>query len=255
MNLPSDPGRTNFFGQVFTILLIGAVVATLFTSLTPASILASGLARAFDSGGQEAFVPPQPNEFPTPTARPRPVIGIVAGHWGNDPGAVCADELTEAEINLTVATIVRDQLVSEGFDVDLLKEFDVRLAGYRSLALVSIHSDSCDYINDIATGFKVASAIGSADRSRSDRLSACLRSRYAGQTGLPYHPNSITIDMTSYHAFDEIHHETPAVIIEVGFMNLDRQILTRYPDVVAQGIADGVLCYIRNEDVNPTESE
>jgi N-acetylmuramoyl-L-alanine amidase len=61
--------------------------------------------------------------------------------------------------------------------------------------------------------------------------------------------------MTSYHAFDEIHHETPAVIIEVGFMNLDRQILTRYPDVVAQGIADGVLCYIRNEDVNPTESE
>ena len=237
------------------ILLIGAVVATLFTSLTPASILASGLAEAFDAGGQEAFVPPQPNEFPTPTARPRPLVGIVAGHWGNDPGAVCPDELTEVEINLTVATIVRDQLVAEGFDVDLLKEFDVRLAGYRSLALVSIHSDSCDYVNDLATGFKVAAAIGSAERSRSDRLSACLRARYATQTGLSYHPNSITIDMTSYHAFDEIHHETPAAIIEVGFMNLDRQILTRYPDEVARGITDGILCFIRNEDVSPDESE
>lgn len=250
MHPPTNPGRTNFFGQIFTILIAGAVVATLFTSLTPASILAGGLADAFSSGGEEAFVPPQPNEFPTPTSRPRPVIGIVSGHWGNDPGAVCADELTEAEINLTVATIVRDQLVAEGFDVDLLKEFDVRLAGYRSLALVSIHSDSCDYVNDQATGFKVASAIGSADQSRSDRLSACLRSRYAGETGLTYHGNSITVDMTSYHAFDEIHHETPAVIIEIGFMNLDRQILTRYPDVVAQGITDGILCFIRNEDVN-----
>ena len=255
MNLPTDPGRTNFFGQVLTIMLIGAVVATLFTSLTPASIMATGLAEAFDAGGQEAFVPALPNEFPTPTPRPRPVIGIVAGHWGNDPGAVCADELTEAEINLTIATLVRDQLVAEGFDVDLLKEFDVRLAGYRALALVSIHADSCDYVNDQATGFKVASAIGSSDQSRSDRLSACLRSRYAVQTGLTYHSTSITVDMTSYHAFDEIHHETPAVIVETGFMNLDRQILTRYPDQVARGITAGVLCFIRNEDVNLTGSQ
>lgn len=255
MNPSTDPGRTNFFGQVITILFIGAVVATLFTSLTPASILATGLAEAFNAGGQDVFVPELPNEFPTPTSRPRPVIGIVAGHWGNDPGAVCADELTEAEINLTVATIVRDQLVAEGFDVDLLKEFDVRLAGYRALALVSIHADSCDYINDQATGFKVASAIGSADQSRSDRLSACLRSRYAEQTGLTYHSSSITVDMTSYHAFDEIHHETPAVIVETGFMNLDRQILTRYPDQVARGITEGILCFIRNEDINPAPSD
>ncbi|HUF37665.1 MAG TPA: N-acetylmuramoyl-L-alanine amidase [Anaerolineales bacterium] len=254
MNPPSEPGRTNFFDQILTILLAGAVVATLFTSLTPASILATGLAEVFTTGGQEAFVPAQPNEFPTPTPRPRPVIGIVAGHWGNDPGAVCADELTEVEINLTVATIVRDRLVAEGFDVDLLKEFDVRLAGYRSLALVSIHADSCDYVNDQATGFKVASAIGSADQSRSDRLSACLRNRYADLTGLTYHGNSITVDMTSYHAFDEIHHETPAVIIEIGFMNLDRQLLTRHPDQIAQGITDGILCFIRNEDINSSAS-
>ena len=215
------------------VLAAGVLVATLFTSLTPASILAA-----------------LPEAFPTPTNRPRPVIGIVAGHWGNDPGAVCADELTEAEVNLTIATIVRDQLVAEEFDVDLLREFDPRLAGYRALALVSIHADSCDYINDQATGYKVAAAIGSADPSRSERLSACLRSRYADATGLTYHSTSITVDMTSYHAFDEIHHETPAVIIETGFLNLDKQILTRYPDQVARGITEGILCFIRNQDVN-----
>lgn len=250
MNPSTDPGRTSFFGQIFVILSAGIVVATLFTSLTPASILVSSLAEVFNSGQSEAFVPPQPNEFPSPTPRPRPVVGIVAGHWGNDPGAVCTDELTEVETNLTIATIVKDQLAAEGFDVDLLKEFDPRLSGYRALALVSVHADSCDYINDQATGFKVARAIGAASADRSDRLSACLRSRYASVTGLSFHGTSITTDMTSYHAFDEIHHETPAVIIETGFLNLDRQILTRYPDRVAQGITDGILCYIRNENVN-----
>ena len=61
--------------------------------------------------------------------------------------------------------------------------------------------------------------------------------------------------MTSYHAFDEIHHDTPAVIIEVGFLNLDRQVLTNHADVVAQGITDGILCYIGNQNVNEASTE
>ena len=58
--------------------------------------------------------------------------------------------------------------------------------------------------------------------------------------------------MTSYHAFDEIHTETTAAIIETGFLNLDRQILTENPDLIAQGIVDGLICYIRNENVTIT---
>jgi N-acetylmuramoyl-L-alanine amidase len=59
--------------------------------------------------------------------------------------------------------------------------------------------------------------------------------------------------MTSYHAFDEINADTTAVIIEVGFLNLDRQILTQHQDLVAKGISDGILCYVRNEDVPQQE--
>jgi len=77
--------------------------------------------------------------------------------------------------------------------------------------------------------------------------------RYGKATGLQYKPNT-TIDMTSYHAFGEINTETTAAIIEAGYLNLDQQILTQKPDLIAQGIVDGLLCFIRNENVTPTQT-
>jgi N-acetylmuramoyl-L-alanine amidase len=53
--------------------------------------------------------------------------------------------------------------------------------------------------------------------------------------------------MTEYHTFREIHPQTPAVIIETGFMYLDREFLTNHPEKVAGGISDGILCYVNNE--------
>ena len=82
------------------------------------------------------------------------------------------------------------------------------------------------------------------------RLTACLRSRYSAATLLPLHSTSVTADMTSYHAFDEIHESTPAAIIETGFLNADRAILTQRPDVVAYGVATGILCYLRAEPIS-----
>ena len=66
---------------------------------------------------------------------------------------------------------------------------------------------------------------------------------------MTFHYNTVTIDMTQYHAFGEIHNETTAAIIETGFLNLDREILTKHTDRVAQGVADGILCFVRNEDI------
>jgi N-acetylmuramoyl-L-alanine amidase len=244
------PNRLGMFRQLRIVFTAAIVLATLYTAWTPVGLLTSNLteklAQALAPGEQADPL----SDFPTPTPRPKPHIGIVAGHWGNDPGAVCPDGLSEAQINLDVATLVKQNLVSEGFDVDLLEEFDPALTGYRSLALVSIHADSCEYINDQATGFKVAAALATTNPEKAARLTACLRSRYAQLTGLPYHSTSITPDMTSYHAFDEIHNETTAAIIETGFLNLDRQILTQHPDVVAHGITQGILCYIYNEDIS-----
>jgi N-acetylmuramoyl-L-alanine amidase len=172
---------------------------------------------------------------------PGPIrVGLIAGHAGNDSGAVCGDGLTEAQINAAVAAQVARQLEAAGITVQILDEFDRRLDGYSATALISIHADSCDYINDLATGFKISGS----PLTDSSALSICMEQAYGQATGLPYHPNSITPDMDNYHAFRKISAGTPALIIEVGFMNLDREILTTGSSQVTKGLIDGILCFL-----------
>jgi N-acetylmuramoyl-L-alanine amidase len=246
---PANPPLTfSIWTALQTVISVGVVVATLFTLWTPHNLFSN---RILDEMITSVQSTPETNEFyPTMTPGNRPRIGIVAGHYGYDTGAVCKDGLTEMDVNLRIATIVREQLVSEGFIVDIFQEYDKRLMQYQALALVSIHNDSCDYINDEATGFKVSGAMGNTFPEKSSRLVACLIDRYKTVTAMRVHYNSITPDMSSYHSFNEIHTTTPAAIIETGFLNLDREILTQKPDLVAKGITLGILCYVRNESVS-----
>jgi N-acetylmuramoyl-L-alanine amidase len=169
-------------------------------------------------------------------------VGVVAGHWQHDVGAVCPDGLTEVEINLDVAERVVRMLQKEGYDAEMLAEFSPRLNGYQAAALISIHTDSCNVPE--ASGFKVARVSASLVPVEEDRLVACLSEHYARATGLSFHRNSITFDMTEYHAFYEIEPQTPAAIIEIGFMDADRRLLTKHQDRIAQGIVDGLLCFL-----------
>lgn len=173
-----------------------------------------------------------------------PKVGIVAGHWENDSGAVCPDGLTEVEINLSVAQQVVSLLTRAGYQAEILAEFSPKLKGYRAHVLISIHTDSCTVPE--ATGFKVARVSASHVPEIEDRLVAYLIESYQESTRLPVHETSITYDMTEYHAFYEIAPETPAAIIEIGFMAADRQLLTRRPDLVAKGIADGLQRFIED---------
>jgi N-acetylmuramoyl-L-alanine amidase len=243
------------FRQLQFVIIVAVVLATLFTAWTEPGLLPGGLSEKLSSALTIQRTTPQ-SEYPTTTPRASPRIGIVAGHSGNDSGAVCSDALggiREVDINLNVASLVREDLVAQGYDVDLLAEFDPRLTGYHALALVSIHADSCEYINDQATGFKVTAAISTKYPEQAARLTTCIRTRYASVTGLQFHSGSVTGDMTNYHAFNEISTDTPAAIIETGFMNLDREILTHKPEVIANGIASGILCFVRNEDISSTQ--
>jgi N-acetylmuramoyl-L-alanine amidase len=234
-------------------LWIAVFLATLFTAWTPNSLFTSNLQQQL-----RLILTPQPGSNPgVTTPQPQLRIGIVAGHNGNDSGAVCTDDdgqvtLTEADVNLDIAMLVRDSLVAQGFQVDLLNEFDTRLNGYRAVALVSIHNDSCEYVNDQATGFKVAASLDTRDVNRAQRLTACLTDRYQRITGLAFHAGSITGDMREYHAFSEIDPNTITAIIETGFLNLDRAILTKETDRVAEGVIQGILCFVKNESVIPT---
>lgn len=240
--------KFSVFGGIQSIGIAAFLIASLFTLFTPNNLFSGQmLDRVFQAWqANPTEIAPVVVNNPTPETA---LVGIVSGHWKNDSGAVCSDGLTEEQVNLQIATLVQQKLVAEGYKVDLLAEFDDRLSQYQAMALVSIHADTCDFISPESTGFKVAAAIHSAYPEKANRLTICLADRYQTVTGLQYLPNSSSNDMTYYHAFDEIHTETTAAIIETGYLNLDRQILTENPDLIAQGIVDGLLCYIRNENV------
>ncbi|KPL75778.1 N-acetylmuramoyl-L-alanine amidase [Levilinea saccharolytica] len=253
------PARTapySALNALQSVLTVGIIMATLLTMWTPSNLFSDQLLNemllAVQSGGFTP-TPGAPLNTLTPSSRPR--VGIVAGHWGYDSGAVCDDGLTELDVNLKIATYVRDYLIQAGYDVDLLKERDPLLVQYRAAALVSIHNDSCVYVNDEATGFKVAAAMYSAYPEKANRLETCLIQRYQALTNLKFHVNTITVDMTDYHMFNEIHTDTTAAIIETGFLNLDREILTQQPELVARGVANGIICYVNNETVDPLDVE
>jgi N-acetylmuramoyl-L-alanine amidase len=247
---------------VALIFLTGALSATLFTWWTPNTFLPAGsvdqlsVALATQSSAEFSAPTTAPTPIPLATSAPDVLrVGIVSGHRGiypptglEDPGAVCADGLTEASVNAAVAERVVEWLSGHGYQVDLFDEFDPRLDGYSGDVLLSIHADSCEYINDVATGFKVASFSDSIVPEEDARLVACLIDRYAETTGLTFHP-SVTYDMTQYHTFREIAPGVPGAIIEIGFLYMDRSLLENNPDVVALGVARGLLCYLRGEPV------
>jgi N-acetylmuramoyl-L-alanine amidase len=187
-----------------------------------------------ETGGDAAAVVP---------GQPLHRIGLIAGHKDNDSGAVCEDGLTEAEVNLNIAQQVAIALASQGVASDILAEFDPRLPSYQGNALISIHADSCDYLNDQATGFKLAST----SFNDSSVLEQCILQQYYLTTGLAYHANTITPHMTDYHAFREIDSALPALIIEVGFMNLDREILTSGSAILVDGLVQGIMCSLEKQ--------
>jgi N-acetylmuramoyl-L-alanine amidase len=176
-------------------------------------------------------------------------IGIISGHKESDSGAVCADGLTEAEVNYTIAQKVVGALLAEGIHAEILDEFDFRLETYGGTAVISIHSDSCDYINELATGYKVAGS----SRTDSSFLQTCVEDAYSAATQLSYNPNTITEHMTDYHVFRKLPLGVPAIIIETGFLNLDRALLTNNPDIPAYGILQGIKCYLQTTNMVASE--
>ena len=172
-------------------------------------------------------------------------VALISGHAGYDSGAVCTDDadnvlLTEAEVNAVVATLTAGLLREAGADVLILDEYDPRLDGLEADVLLSIHADSC--ID--ATGYKAAYYTRSRVPAAADRFLACIDDRYAAVTGLPHHPNTVTHDMTEYHAFRKIAPDTPAAILETGFLGGDQALLTQDPARVARGVADSILCFL-----------
>lgn len=231
---------------VVLILVSAIMMATIFTWVTSPDLLATNVRQNLSIAAATATsgaAPIVPTALVTPAWAMR--VGIVSGHWGpeNDPGAVCPDGLTEASINRDVAQKVVVALRGRGYQVDLLDEFDPRLDNYQATALLSIHTNDCRDYGEYVSGYLIAKAAARPDGGEDVRLVECVALSYGQTSGLGRRMG-LTVDMTDYHTFREIHPLTPAAILELGFMKDDRAILTEQRDLLVQGIVDGLICYL-----------
>src|SRR5262245_50486889 len=99
---PSPAPRKRRLRAVQSTLGIAILLATLFTALPSRGLVAGGFYERLS-----LILTPQA-VVGAPLSQPQLRIGIVAGHSGNDSGAVCIDgngnvTLTEADVNLQVA--------------------------------------------------------------------------------------------------------------------------------------------------------
>jgi N-acetylmuramoyl-L-alanine amidase len=246
-----------WLSAIRTLVIVGAaavLVSTIFSLWTRPTFFSDEFRAGLNQvQATQRVINIQPSPLPTDVQEVR--IGIIAGHSGApqdanftvDPGAVCDDGLTELQINEAVAREVVAALRRDKYTVDLLAEFDPRLEGYQADVLVSVHTNDCQDYGAAGTGFNAASASArQTTRGQDERLLNCLVSQYGATTGLPRH-TGITFDMTEYHTFDEVAVDTPTAIVEIGFMRNDRDFLIGQQDLIAQGVANGIRCFLRPE--------
>ena len=240
--------------RALTIIFTTAViVATIFASFTSNDLLSVQAQRSLaQAQAAQATDLPQAANPAQPIVSRR--IGILPGHSGinptsnlPDPGAVCPDGFSEAEVTKKVGEMVIAQLRARGYTVDELQEWDPRLNGYDASVFLSIHADSCVNFQDNFkhNGFKVVNPEGRQTvRDQDLRLVDCLRNDYSTATTLPFSGWTVTNNMLYYHAFHQITQRTPAAIIELGFLYYDRDLLQNHPDKSAAGIVNGLLCFL-----------
>jgi N-acetylmuramoyl-L-alanine amidase len=189
-----------------------------------------------------------------------PRVGIQVGHWKTEElpeelarlrtsSGAYAGGVWEWELNYDIARRVEALLSAEGVTVDVLPA--TVPPGYLADAFVALHADGVS--GGAARGYKLATPWRSSRAAQA--LHDALVAEYGAATGLERDGN-ITRNMRGYYAFSYRRHEhavnrlTPAVIVEMGFLTsaADREILLGQPERVAQGVANGVLRYLRERD-------
>lgn len=240
-----------FLGAIFVAAISASLVATLLMFFVDPEFLNPAVVQGLqiDSGAIVAGI-----EAPVPTAVVTPRwlqrIGVISGHRGRDSGAVCEDEygnpdLLEVDINFAVAQRIVARLRAENYAIDMLDEIDPRLEDYRAALMVSIHANTCADFEEVVSGYIVHKSDARPEGGADSFLRECIALNYGAAVPLQ-RSYAETEDLINYHAFQRIHPLTPAVIVELGYMLADREILTQDPDLLADAITAGILCFLDN---------
>ena len=196
---------------------------------------------------------------PVPAWNPPGVkrVGLQAGHWRVEetpdelrrlgPGTSWGG-VDEWEIGLGVAQHTAAILEANGVEVDILPvTIPIR---YRAHVFVALHADGD--VSGRLSGFKVGRPVFSSIPETDDRLVGAINDAYQPVTGLARDDDHISRRMTGYYAFNSrrychaLEPGVPAAIVEMGFLTHagDRMLLLHRQDLLARGVADGILNFL-----------
>lgn len=191
-----------------------------------------------------------------------PKVAIQVGHWKVEE---VPDELenlrnstgtsgggkTEVEVNLAIAERLKGMLEYKGVQVEILPA--TVPPRYWADVFIAIHADG--NTDRSVSGYKFASPHRDLT-GNADELVTILDKNYKEATKLAFDPN-ITSNMRGYYAFswwkyeNSIHPMTTAVIAELGFLTNrnDQKLLINKPNILAKAISDGILEYLRTQEL------
>lgn len=228
------------------------------TATVPVPTTLPGAAAVIPPSGQPPPTPVLYTRIPKPELAPGPRrIGIQAGHWETEKAppelwrletqtGTSWNGVTEVEINLDIAKRVKSLLEPKGFVVDVLPT--TIPPGYVADAFVALHGDGDGTGEN--SGFKMA--FSSRRTPYEAALLESIKAHYGAATGLPYDSARISRNMIGYYAmsWQRIKYSTaphtPSVILEMGYVSSDhdRALMTDRAEVVAAGIAEGILRFL-----------
>lgn len=199
-----------------------------------------------------------------PTGPPK--VALQVGHWKNEElpdelinlrgkstGAVGGGK-QEWEVNLAIARETAKILESKGIETEILPA--TVPVSYWADVFIAIHADGSN--NRQQTGFKAAAPWRDFSDKAND-LVLILEKNYQRLTGLTK-DEKISRNMRGYYAFSwwhyshAIHPMTTAVILETGFLTSasDRKLIVDNPQIPAEGIAEGVLEFLKLKNLIKT---
>jgi len=188
------------------------------------------------------------------------IIVIDAGHGGWDPGKVGGNDVLEKDINLAIAEDLQVLLETGGAIVFMTRAEDKALADSKNddlsarsampsdmqaHILVSIHQNSYPQEN-----VKGAQTFYYGDSEKGERLACNIQSRIRSFLD-GENRREAKVDKNYYLLRKS---ETPAVIVECGFLSSPKETLMltqeSYQEKVAWAIYMGILDYFNEADVS-----
>lgn len=195
-------------------------------------------------------------------ASPSGKVMIDSGHGGFDSGKVGLDGSLEKDINLQIALYLKDLLLQDGLEVEMIREEDVglydeneankkqqdmkrrveKIEASKPDLVVSIHQNS--YTEEYVKGPQVFYY----ETSEKGKLLASALQESLNENLQIERPREIKANDTYY-----ILRRTPVptVIVECGFLSNSQEVkllnTQEYQQKVAQAVREGILTYLRQE--------